>query len=156
LRTVSLFTFLGWVYVAAVAVVHPERLPDPIVHWLSGPRHDTFGAVCFVVSVVTFVGYWLLTERRRPLGIARAIIRAGAWYGTAAWIYIAGNSISHPDTLHRQLTHFAGWPTEEQFALACFACSALCHFLLPLLPSPPPEPNRPVPPVSSSAARPAP
>ena len=39
-------------YAAMMAVLHPERMPEPVVHFLS-VRLDTFGAVCFAISFVT-------------------------------------------------------------------------------------------------------
>lgn len=53
-RTLFLFGLLGWLYIAANAVVHPETLEMPLTHFFSFPREDTFGAVCFLVSFVSF------------------------------------------------------------------------------------------------------
>jgi hypothetical protein len=50
LRTIRLYGFAGWVYVALVAAFRPNHLSQPIVHLLRPLRCDTFGAMCFVVS----------------------------------------------------------------------------------------------------------
>jgi hypothetical protein len=55
-----------------------------------------------------------------------------ALFGFIGWAYIAGNAISHPYTLHLQLTHLAAWPHEDDFALGCFVASAVAYFLLQL------------------------
>ena len=44
--------FLGFAFAAMMAVLHPERMPEPVVHFLS-VRLDTFGAACFAISFVT-------------------------------------------------------------------------------------------------------
>lgn len=52
--TIFLFGLLGWVYIAMNAVFHPETLPLPLTHLLDFPREDTFGAICFGTSFVSF------------------------------------------------------------------------------------------------------
>jgi hypothetical protein len=52
---VAFYSFAGWVYIAANAVSHPQSLPWPLTHLASWPREDTFGAVCFGVSLVTAI-----------------------------------------------------------------------------------------------------
>lgn len=54
-----------------------------------------------------------------------AILRAVRLYGFVAWAYIAANSINHPATLQLHLTHFANWPHENTFGVACFVLSAV-------------------------------
>lgn len=137
LRTVALYAFFVWVYVAAVAVIHPNDLPTPIVF---GIRHDTLGAASLAVSVAAFLTSLLSGPRLSRVGYVSVLLRTGALYATAGWIYIAANSISHPATLHLRLTHFAPWPTEAQFGIASVSVAAACHLLLPLLRgTPPPE-----------------
>ena len=70
----------------------------------------------------------------RESGVIRASLRAGRLYGFTGWAYIAGNSISHPETLSLRLTHFAPWPHEGDFGLICFVASAACHLALELWP----------------------
>jgi hypothetical protein len=135
LRTVSLYAFFAWVYVAAVAVVHPGDLPTAIVF---GIRHDTFGAASLAVSVAAFLASLLSGPRRPPAEYVSVLLRNGGLYATAAWIYIAANSISHPATLHLRLTHFAPWPTEAQFGVACIGVAAACHVSRQLLCGPTP------------------
>ncbi len=52
--TLFVFGLLGWIYIAAVALVHPATLTLPLTHFASWPREDTFGAVSFAVSFVSF------------------------------------------------------------------------------------------------------
>jgi hypothetical protein len=59
--TLFVFGLLGWIYVAAVALVHPETLKLPLTHFASWPREDTFGEVSFAVSFVSFF-IWSLVE----------------------------------------------------------------------------------------------
>jgi hypothetical protein len=59
-RTLALYAFAGWVYIALVALVHPYTLPLQLTHLAKFPREDTFGEVCFVVSAVSFFSYNLL------------------------------------------------------------------------------------------------
>jgi hypothetical protein len=60
--TLSVFGFSGWVYIAMNAVFHPETLPLPLTHFASFPREDTFGAVCFAVSMVSFFLWNMLRD----------------------------------------------------------------------------------------------
>jgi hypothetical protein len=63
-RSLALYGFAGWVYIALVALVHPETLPLPLTHLSGWPHEDTFGEVCFIVSLVSFFCYSLLREKR--------------------------------------------------------------------------------------------
>lgn len=53
-RTLYVFGLLGWGYIALNAVVHPETLPLPLTHFLPFPREDTFGIICFAVSMASY------------------------------------------------------------------------------------------------------
>ena len=53
-RTLALYGFAGWVYIALVALVHPRTLGLQLTHFASFPHEDTFGETCFVVSLVSF------------------------------------------------------------------------------------------------------
>lgn len=64
LRTVALYAFAGWVYIALNAVVHPETLRLPLTHFVDWPREDTFGAACFAVSFATTLLARILRVRR--------------------------------------------------------------------------------------------
>ena len=50
LVTVALYSFVGWIYIALNAVVHPESLHWPLTHFVSWPHEDTFGSLCFALS----------------------------------------------------------------------------------------------------------
>jgi hypothetical protein len=60
----SLFVFglLGWIYIAINAEVHPATLALPLTHLLDFPREDTFGAICFFTSFVSFFVWNVLKE----------------------------------------------------------------------------------------------
>ncbi len=62
--TLTLFVFclLGWAYIAMNAIFHPESLSWPLTHFASFPREDTFGALCFVISGVSFFIWNLLKK----------------------------------------------------------------------------------------------
>jgi Na+(H+)/acetate symporter ActP len=61
--SLAIYGAAGWIYIAANAVSHPESLHMPLTHFANWPREDTFGAVCFAVSFVSFLTYQLI---RRP------------------------------------------------------------------------------------------
>jgi hypothetical protein len=52
--TLFIFGLLGWLYVAAIALVHPETLKLQLTHFALWPREDTFGALSFAVSFISF------------------------------------------------------------------------------------------------------
>ncbi len=60
--TLFVFGFAGWIYIAENAVFHPETLSWGLTHFSSFPREDTFGAVCFAVSFVSFFIYNLIKD----------------------------------------------------------------------------------------------
>ena len=64
-RTLALYGFAGWVYIALVALVHPQTLGLQLTHLAKQPHEDTFGESCFAVSIVSFFIYSLL---RSPEG----------------------------------------------------------------------------------------
>jgi hypothetical protein len=66
---------------------------------------------------------------RSPLGrrLARAALRTAVVYGLLVWVYLAVNSLTHPETLVMPLTHLLPWPLEGDTALASFVLSA-CAF----------------------------
>jgi hypothetical protein len=59
----ALYGFAGWMYVALIALVHPDSLHLPLTHFASWPREDTFGATSFGVSFVAFITYRSLSHR---------------------------------------------------------------------------------------------
>lgn len=67
LLTLAIYGFAGWAYIAMNAVVHPQTLPMPLTHFASWPREDTFGAVSFLVSMISFFIWTLIRERRHKV-----------------------------------------------------------------------------------------
>jgi hypothetical protein len=66
-RTLAVYGFAGWVYIALVALVHPRTLGMQLTHFASLPHEDTFGETCFAVSLVSFFVYNLLRiSERKP------------------------------------------------------------------------------------------
>lgn len=64
LLTLFLFGLFGWIYIAMNAVFHPWTLPLPLTHFADWPREDTFGAVSFLVSMVSFFCWNLLRHEK--------------------------------------------------------------------------------------------
>jgi hypothetical protein len=137
LEVVALHGLLGWCYVAAYAAVYPDALSRPIAAVLP-LRRDTFGELAFAASaaaVILLLGTRTAPVRTRRPDLARhgwavAVLRTVCGYGLAAWVYLCVNSLTHPWTTGKQLTHLAPWPSEGQTAVAGFAASALAFFLL--------------------------
>jgi hypothetical protein len=64
-RTLALYGFAGWVYIALVALVHPQTLVLQLTHFTKLPHEDTFGETCFVVSAISFFVYNMLRSAER-------------------------------------------------------------------------------------------
>jgi hypothetical protein len=64
-RTLALYGFAGWVYIAIAALVAPNTLHLQLTHFATFPHEDTFGEICFAVSVVSFFVYSLLRSPER-------------------------------------------------------------------------------------------
>jgi len=62
--TLFVFGLLGWLYIATVALVHPETLTLQLTHFAPWPREDTFGEVSFVVSFVSFFIWNLVKDNK--------------------------------------------------------------------------------------------
>lgn len=60
--TLFVFGLLGWMYIAMIAIFHPETLHLPLTHFVDFPREDTFGAACFAISLVSFF-IWNLIKK---------------------------------------------------------------------------------------------
>lgn len=58
------------------------------------------------------------------------MLRTTFVYGLLMWIYLAANSLAHPETLRMPLTHFLPWPIEGDAALGCFVLSAAAFLTL--------------------------
>jgi hypothetical protein len=65
-RTLALYAFAAWAYVALVAVFLPRTLGFQLTHFSPQPHTDTFGEVSFAVSLVSYFVYRLLTESGPP------------------------------------------------------------------------------------------
>jgi hypothetical protein len=52
--TLFVFGLLGWIYIVFNSEVHPVTLAWPLTHFLPYPREDTFGALCFGTSMISF------------------------------------------------------------------------------------------------------
>lgn len=63
-RTLAVYCFAGWIYVALVALVHPYTLRLQLTHFTKLPHEDTFGEICFAVSLVSFFIYSLLSSSK--------------------------------------------------------------------------------------------
>lgn len=61
--TFAVYGFAGWVYIALVALVHPRTLGLQLTHFAKYPHEDTFGELCFVLSLVSFFVYKVLRFR---------------------------------------------------------------------------------------------
>jgi hypothetical protein len=59
-RTLALYGFAGWAYIALAALVHPSTLRLQLTHFATFPHEDTFGEFCFAVSVISYFIYNLL------------------------------------------------------------------------------------------------
>jgi hypothetical protein len=60
--TLFVFGLLGWLYIAAVALIHPQTLTLELTHFASWPREDTFGEVSFAVAFISFFIWNLAKE----------------------------------------------------------------------------------------------
>ena len=59
-KTLAIYGFLGWVYIALVALIHPYTLGSKLTHFANFPHEDTFGEASFAISLVSFFVYSLL------------------------------------------------------------------------------------------------
>jgi hypothetical protein len=135
LEVCALYGLLGWVYVAAVAAFRPDILAGPLTSYVP-VRRDTFGACCFVISVAGSFAlqlrYGLSGRRARRTGPVDAALRTVWFYALLIWVYLCVNSITHPWTIERPLTHFVDVPTEGTTASGAFLASAVALFVLRL------------------------
>lgn len=72
-----------------------------------------------------------LADRPEPTAsraLSAKVLEGLSGYALLGWAYIAANSMAHPATLHLGLTHFASWPRERTFGIACFALSGVLFF----------------------------
>jgi hypothetical protein len=59
-KTLAIYGFAGWVYIAVAALTRPGTLRLQLTHFSTFPHEDTFGEICFVVSALSFFVYTLL------------------------------------------------------------------------------------------------
>jgi hypothetical protein len=64
--TGAVYGFAGWFYIAENAVFHPITLGERLTHFATWPHEDTFGAFCFLVSIVSFFIYQVLCFQEKP------------------------------------------------------------------------------------------
>lgn len=62
--TLFIFGLLGWIYIVLNSEVHPITLAMPLTHFASWPREDTFGALSFAVSMISFFVWNLLKPEK--------------------------------------------------------------------------------------------
>jgi hypothetical protein len=137
---IALYAFFLWVYGAAIAVFEPSRLGEPLTRVFTTPRTDSSATVAFIVSGLFYLlgaigqaGKNGISKRKNVLD---SLLRTAMIYGFLGWLYIAGNSLVHPATLTKPLSHLVSIPTESQFGLGCFVASGLACLLLSILGSP--------------------
>jgi hypothetical protein len=121
-RVLQWSAFATWAYVAAMAVIAPMYLQINFEAVLP-VRTDTIGTLAFAASggLLWLTGLGTVrrwSDLRYLRGVASAT-RSVAFHAGAAWLYVSGNSISHPATLYLHLTHLFPWPSEGTFAVTC-------------------------------------
>jgi hypothetical protein len=60
--TGAVYGFAGWVYIVINSEVHMWTLGMPLTHFWKYPHEDTFGAMCFAVSIACFFAYNLIKK----------------------------------------------------------------------------------------------
>jgi hypothetical protein len=60
-----IFGFGGWFYIAENAVFHPITLHMQLTHFWKYPHEDTFGAICFAVSLLCCFTYMLIRDDKQ-------------------------------------------------------------------------------------------
>jgi hypothetical protein len=65
LRSLTLYSGLGWLYIAINSIVHPLTLSQPLTHITSWPAEGVFGAACFLTSSASFLALRIFVYARR-------------------------------------------------------------------------------------------
>jgi hypothetical protein len=86
-RTLAIYGFAGWVYIALVALVHPYTLSLQLTHFAKYLHEDTFGESCFAVSFVSFSRTICCAPRKRE----KRAKRPG--YPAAATLLLTGHPL---------------------------------------------------------------
>jgi heme O synthase-like polyprenyltransferase len=63
--TLFVFGFAGWIYIVINSEVHPWTLGMQLTHFWKYPHEDTFGEMCFAVSLISFFVYQLVRDRTK-------------------------------------------------------------------------------------------
>jgi hypothetical protein len=63
--TLFVFGLLGWLYIVLNSAVHPWTLFMPLTHFAPWPREDTFGALCFATSMISFFVWNILRDGKK-------------------------------------------------------------------------------------------
>jgi len=58
--TLAIYGFAGWVYIVLNSEFHVYTLKLQLTHFAKWPHEDTFGEMCFAISLVSFFFYQLL------------------------------------------------------------------------------------------------
>ena len=66
----------------------------------------------------------------------QSLTLTGFVFGVLGFLYIAGNSWFHRQTLPLPLTHFWKYPHEDTFGAICFATAMVCFFVYNLIKEP--------------------
>jgi hypothetical protein len=64
LLTFAVYGFFGWFYIVLNAEFHQWTLSWPLTHLLPWPREDTFGIMCFAISLVSFFAWNLIKDEK--------------------------------------------------------------------------------------------
>jgi hypothetical protein len=133
LEVAAVHGLLAWLYVAACAATRPDSMSRAITTVVP-MRRDTFGVWSFAVSSLAAFALQvrgeipiLMSPRQRRIprtGPVDSALRTLVVYALLVWAYLCVNSLTHPQTIARQLTHFAAVPSEGTTAVVCFAASA--------------------------------
>jgi hypothetical protein len=63
--TLCVYGFAGWVYIVLNSEIHMQTLGMPLTHFWKYPHEDTFGAICFAVSLISFFVWNLLRQEHK-------------------------------------------------------------------------------------------
>jgi hypothetical protein len=64
-QTLTVYGLLGWLYIVVVALVEPNTLGMRLTHFAPYPHEDTFGEICFAISLLSFFAYSLLRSSEK-------------------------------------------------------------------------------------------
>lgn len=119
-------SMLCWASTALVGSFGGSPLASPYWPDLPWLRTDTTGVVAFALAAVSLiVSRYLHLHRTRDAGpprqpadrsagalAAQATAETAALLGTAIFVYLSFNAVTHDYTLRVHLTHLLSWPSE--------------------------------------------